>query len=138
MEDWTKKWQEGFLTALATAIMQNPRTSIKKPVKKLKVSEKTVRTAIQQDSSPNLNPFDYDISGFLENKTNATSHRNIGSLNIEILVHYWWRLEKMPKNLFWRRFEDVLIQELKKKLWPYSVNLLILLFISKIKINLVL
>ena len=31
-------------------------------------------------SSPDLNLLDYTIWGFLKNKTNATSHRNIGSL----------------------------------------------------------
>ena len=31
-------------------------------------------------SSPDLNPFDYTICDVLENKTNATSHPNIGLL----------------------------------------------------------
>ena len=37
-----------------------------------------LRTAIKQDLSPDLNPLDYVILGVLENKTNATSHPNIG------------------------------------------------------------
>ena len=37
-------------------------------------------TTIKRDLSPDLNPFDYAIWGILENKTNATSHPNIGSL----------------------------------------------------------
>ena len=43
----------------------------------MKVHENTVRTVIKQDLSP---PPNYTIWGFLENKTNATSHSNIGSL----------------------------------------------------------
>ena len=49
---------------------------------KLKINTKTVRTAIKQDLSSNLNPFDYSIRSVLENKTNANSHPNIGSLKI--------------------------------------------------------
>ena len=48
------------------------------------VHEKTVRTAIKQDLSPGLNPFVYAIWGPLENKTNATSHPNIGLLKTAI------------------------------------------------------
>ena len=39
-----------------------------------------MRTAIKQDLSPDLNPFDYAGWGIQENKTNTTSHPNIGSL----------------------------------------------------------
>ena len=48
------------------------------------VHEKTVRTAIKQDLSPDLNPIDYAIFGVLEKKTNASSHPNIGSLKTAI------------------------------------------------------
>ena len=58
MNDWTKKRIEGFLTALATAIKKDPSTSIRKHANELKVGKKTVRTAIKQDLSPNLNPLD--------------------------------------------------------------------------------
>ena len=51
--------------------------SIRKHVYELEVHEKSVRTAIKQDR--NLSPFDYAIWSILENKTNATSHQNIGS-----------------------------------------------------------
>ena len=54
----------------------------------MKVHEETVRTAIKQDLSPDLNPFDYAIWGVLENKTNPTSHRNIGSLKIALEVEW--------------------------------------------------
>ena len=37
-----------------------------------------MRTAIKQDLSPDLNTLDYTTWGILENKTNATSHPNIG------------------------------------------------------------
>ena len=74
-----KKRQEGFLTALDTA-NKDPTTSRKKHANELKVHEKTVETAIKQDLYPNLNPLDYALWDVLENKTNATSHSNIGSL----------------------------------------------------------
>ena len=64
--------------------VKDPTTSIRKYVNKLKVSEKTVRTAIKQDSSSDHYLLDYAIWGDLENKTNATSHPNIGSLKIVV------------------------------------------------------
>ena len=45
-----------------------------------KSSKKTMRTEIKENSSPDLNPLDYSQWSVLENKTNATSHSNIGSL----------------------------------------------------------
>ena len=68
-----KKRKEGFLTALATAIKKDPTTSIRRHTNKLKVQEKTVRTGIKQNLSPDLNPLDYAIWGVLENKTNFPS-----------------------------------------------------------------
>ena len=58
--------------------------SIRKNTNELKVHEKTVRTSIKQDLSPNLNPLGYAIWGVLENKSNATSHSNINSFKIVI------------------------------------------------------
>ena len=58
--------------------------SIRKQANNLKVYKKTVRTAIKQDLSPDLNPLDYAIRDILENKINATSHPNIGSLKTAI------------------------------------------------------
>ena len=46
--------------------------------------KKTVRTVIKQDLSPDRNPFNYAIWGVLENKTNATSHPNIGLLKTTV------------------------------------------------------
>ncbi len=74
-----KKRKECLQTALVTAIKKDPTTSIWKHANVLKVYEKTLRIAIKQDLSPDLNPLDYAIWGVLENKTNATSHPNIGS-----------------------------------------------------------
>ena len=45
---------------------------------------KTVRTAIEQDLSPDFNPLDYVVKGVLENKINATSLPNIGLLKTPI------------------------------------------------------
>ena len=65
-------------------IKKDATTSTRKHANELKVHEKTVRTAIKHDLSPDSNPLDYAISGVLENKTNATSNRNIGSFKIAI------------------------------------------------------
>ena len=46
---------------------------------KPKITE-IIRVSLWPPSSPDLNPLDYAIWGVLENKTNVTSHRNIGSL----------------------------------------------------------
>ena len=58
-----KKQKEGFLTALAMAIKKDPSTSIRKHADKLKVREKTVKTVIKQDLSPDHNPLDYAMWG---------------------------------------------------------------------------
>ena len=50
----------------------------------MKVCEKIVKTAIKEDLRPDLKPLDYTIRGVLENKTNATSQPNIGSLKTAI------------------------------------------------------
>ena len=81
VDDWTNKRKEGFLTALATAIKKDPTTSIRNHSNELKVHEKTVRTAIKQNLSPDLNLLDYII---WENKTNATCHPDIGSFKTDI------------------------------------------------------
>ena len=79
MGNWTKKRKECFLTALATAIKKDPTTLIKKHANELKVQEKTTRTAMKQDLSLDHNLLDYAVWDVLGNKTNATSHPNIGS-----------------------------------------------------------
>ena len=58
-------------------IKKDTTTSIRKYSNELKVHEKTERTPIKQVLVTDL---DYAIWGDFENKTNATSHRNIGSL----------------------------------------------------------
>ena len=79
-----KKQKESFLTALATVINMDPTMSLRKHANDLKVHEKTVRTAIKQDLSPDHSTLDYALWSVLENKTNATSHLNIGSLKTVI------------------------------------------------------
>ena len=51
-----------------------------------KPSEKKIEIGVSlwPPSSPDLNPLDYAIWGVLENKTNATSNPNIGSLEAAI------------------------------------------------------
>ena len=79
-----KKQKEGFLTAFASVIKKDPKTSIRKHVNELKVHEKTMQTAIKEDLSPDFTSLDYAIWGIFENKTNATVHPNIGSLKTTI------------------------------------------------------
>ena len=79
-----KKRKEGFLTALATAIKKDPITSMRWHGNQLKDYEKTVRTAIKQDLSPDLNPLDYAIWVVLENRTKATFYPSIDSLKTAI------------------------------------------------------
>ena len=62
------------------AIKKDPTMSIRKLTNELKVHKKTVRIAIKQDLSPDINPLDYAIWDILENKINAASHPNISSL----------------------------------------------------------
>ena len=65
-------------------IKKDPTTSKRKHTNELKIHKKTLRIAIKQDLSTYINPLDYTIWGVLENKTNANSHQNIGSLNTAI------------------------------------------------------
>ena len=62
-----KKWKEGFFFNCS------PTTSIRKHANELKVHEKIVWTAIKQNFS-----LGYTKRGVLENKTNTTSHPNMG------------------------------------------------------------
>ena len=79
--------------------------SIRKHANILKVHEKTVGTAIKQDLSQDLNLFDYTMWGILENKTNAMSHANNGSLknSIEEEGTNVWRIyfEGIVSNACW-------------------------------------
>ena len=61
-----------------TANKKDSTTSIRKHANEFKVHEKTVKTLIKQDLSPDINTLDYAILDVLENKINAGSHRNIG------------------------------------------------------------
>ena len=64
-------------------VKKDPTTSIRKHANELKVHEKTMKTSIKQDLSPDFNPLDYAIWGVLENKTN-TSYPNIDLLKTAI------------------------------------------------------
>ena len=92
------------------AIKKDPWSSIRKHANELKVLEKSVKTTIKQDLSPDFNSLDYTIWGVLENKKkNATSRPNIGSLKTAIEEER----NKMSEKFFWRHenhFKRVLIQ----------------------------
>ena len=83
--------------------------SIRKHSNELKVREKIVWTVIKQDLSQDLNSLDYAIWGVLENKTNATSHLNIGPLKAAIEEEW----NKMSEEFILKRanrFHGVLIK----------------------------
>ena len=96
-----------------------------------------MRTAIKQHSSPDLNPLDDAIWDVFKNKTNATSHPNIGSLKTAIVEELNKMSEKynlQASKLFRSHVNNW------KKIWSYFVNLLfcvcliILLYFSKLKL----
>ena len=82
-------------------IKREPTTSIRKQANDFKVHEKTVRTAIKPDLSPDFNPLDYAPWGILENKTNAISHPNIGSLKTAIEVKW----NKMSEEFIFKAYK---------------------------------
>ena len=127
-----KKRKEGFLTALDTARV--PTTSIGKHANELKVYEKTVRTVIKQDLSRDFNPLDYAMWGVLENKSNATSHPDIGSLKTAIEEEWNEMSEEFilkAYKSFWRRVNKILEKKaaILSKFTFFYAYLLILLFI---------
>ena len=64
-------------------------------------------------SSPDHNPDDYTIWGILENKTNANSHPNIGSLKTDV-EEKWNKLSEEFILKTCSHFESILTQLLKK------------------------
>ena len=105
-----KNKMKTFLTALATVIKKDPTTSIRKHTNELKVNEKTVRTAIKQNQSPDFGLLDYAIWGVLEKNNKKTKNKKTKQktkqmlLPIQILVHVRLLLRKngikCVKNLF--------------------------------------
>ena len=83
---------------------------IRKHANELKVHEKTVRTAIKQDLSPDHNTLVNAILSVLENITNVTTHPNIGSVKTAI-EEEWNKMseEFIPKawKLFRRRVDTI-------------------------------
>ena len=79
----------------------------------MKVHEKTVRTAIKQDLSPDVNPLDYVKWGVLENKINGTSHPNISSLKTDIEEEWNWISEEFILKIFksFRKRADTIIEK---------------------------
>ena len=65
-------------------IKKDSTMSIRKCTNEMKVQGKSVKTAIKEDLSSDLYIFEYAILGILENKTNVTSHPNIGLLKAAI------------------------------------------------------
>ena len=74
-----------------------------------KLSE-IIGVSLWSPSSPDFNPLDYVLLGVLENKTNATSHPNIGSLKTAIEEECNKMFEKfILKACVSNPFEGVLI-----------------------------
>ena len=92
--------------------------SIRKHSNELKVHEKTVRTAIKQNLSPDINSLEYVTWGILENETNTTSHPNIGSLKTAI-EEEWNKMSQefilKTRKSFQRHVHKINL----KKWWPY-------------------
>ena len=85
VEDWIKKRKENFLNVLTSAIKKDPTTLIRMHANELKIHEKTVRTVIKQDLSPDRNLLDYVTWGVLEKKTQKKQKKQM-QLPIQILV----------------------------------------------------
>ena len=104
-----------------------------------KTKSKEISEIIRISLCPGLNPLDYAIWSILENKTNAISHQNIGSLKTAIEEESNKIAEKFILKSFRRRVDTI-----TEQWWPYWVNLLfyvyllILMFIFRINMNLVL
>ena len=76
-----QKMKRMLLTCLVAAIKKGPTMSISKHANKLKVQEKTVKTAIKQELSPDLNPLLCYMGKFRkQNKMQLT----------QILVWFWF------------------------------------------------
>ena len=83
-------------------------------------NSKIIGVSLWLSSSLDHNSFDYAILGISENKINATSHPNIGSLKTAIEEEWNKKSEKFILKAcksFW------------KKWWPYWVNLLFCIFL---------
>ena len=97
---------------------------------------------MKQDSNPDLNSLDYAVWGILKNKTNATSHVNIGSLKTAIEEEW----NKMPEEFIlkayksFRRRVDIIIEKNVGHIeYIYCFVSIFLFCLSfRIKINLVL
>ena len=61
-----------------------------------------MRTSIKQDINLDCNSLDYAIWGILEDKTNATSHSNIGSLK-NAIEEEW---NKMSENFILKTYKS--------------------------------
>ena len=74
---------------------------------------KTVRVAIKQDLSPDLNHLDYVIWSVLENQINATCHPNIGLLKCAIVEKrnkMSVEFILMAYKLFWRFVDKIILK----------------------------
>ena len=101
----------------------------------MKVHEKTAKTAIIQDLSLDLNPFEY----LIVSKTNATFHPNIDSFKTAIKEEWNRMSEEFILKAFkssQRRIDTIIEKKKKKSIWVnllffqiFFIDLLILLFV---------
>ena len=84
-------------------IKKHTTISVRKHSNELNVNEKTVRTEIKQDLSPDFNPLDYAIWGILETKTNVISRPNIGLLKTAIEKE-WNKISEEFILKLWKSF----------------------------------
>ena len=98
-----KKTKAFWLLSLRRLTMNDPTTSIRKHANELKVCKRTVRTAIEQDLSPDRIPLDYAIWDILEDKT--TSHPNIGLLKTASEEEWNKMSEEFILKVLWRQID---------------------------------
>ena len=102
----------------------------------MKVYEKLVRTALKQDLSPDLKTLNYVIWDVLENKINATSYPNIGSLKTAMSEEFILKACKL-----FRRHVDSIIEKMVATLSKFTdlcLSSYFMVYILKTEINLVL
>ena len=88
--------------------------------------------AIKQDSSPDHKPFDYTMWNVFENKTNATTHPNIGPLKTGI-EEEWNKISEdfilKTCTSFQRRVDTIILNKMVAIMNNFSVSCLFSYFV---------
>ena len=104
-EEWRiekkQKTKRSLLNCHRYSDYEGPHNVNKKALLWIESQREIVRTAIKQDLSYDLNPLGYAIWGVLENKTNATSHLNMGLLKTAIEEEWNKMSEEFISKVCW-------------------------------------